>query len=82
MPEFNRTHFTVAQVFQTYLAFDGNLVRCSLALDMPKADIRALARAEQWDVHLKDWYHEILRKNREGRKRWKAAMQCLDKTSK
>jgi hypothetical protein len=51
----NKNNLDVAHIFQTYIAFNGDVPRCSLALDLPQPVIRALATDERWDDKLKDW---------------------------
>jgi hypothetical protein len=51
----NKNVLDVAQIFQTYIAFGGDVDKTSVALDLPAEDIRQLASAENWARKIDDW---------------------------
>jgi len=52
--EINKNHFDVAQVFQAYLQFNGDVVKTSVACEIAPEDVTALAVSERWESKLAD----------------------------
>jgi hypothetical protein len=55
MVQYWHRYIDVAQIFQTYIAFGGDVDKTSVALDLPAEDIRQLASAENWARKIDDW---------------------------
>jgi len=51
----NKNELDVSQIWQTYVAFNGDADKTACALDIPVNDIRDLASAENWAAKIADW---------------------------
>jgi hypothetical protein len=51
----NKNKLDVVQVFQYWLTFSGDATRVAVALSIPREDVEALAKAEEWSVKLREW---------------------------
>lgn len=54
-PDLNKNVLDVSQIFQTYIAFGGDVERTAVALDMDRQDILNLAKVENWAAKVEEW---------------------------
>ncbi|HYG24464.1 MAG TPA: hypothetical protein VEH04_16925 [Verrucomicrobiae bacterium] len=55
LPQVNKNALDVAQIFQTYVAFNGDAGKTALTLDIDVETVRDLASAEHWTDKVREW---------------------------
>ena len=54
-PSVNKNDLDVAQVFQTYVALNGDVAKTALVLELPRDTVQNLASIERWGDKIQEW---------------------------